>query len=297
MAESHNHLRLKGEILRLCDALGYTAISEAGVGRARADVLARKGTTAIAFEIQWSPESLGKTKARQQRYLTQGVQGCWLFREPTKQARTREASGLPIFHVGEQEGAYQVALLDRRRHAPLADFIAAFLQGGIKFCEAARTMKKQRAELVFYPMDCWKCRATNHAFALEPYLSSCNFKLLEMGSLWTGERPEFSPEILGALQRTLTADSRIRLGPIKARHSKTVEKSYRSFGCIECDSIFGDWFINVAGLEARQTEGNIRLPVDITLENALELAVPHWCYPVAGNFCDGTALPVLTNSS
>ena len=41
------------------------------------------------------------------------------------------------------------------------------------------------------------------------------------------------------------------MGKIKPRFSKTVGKSYPSFGCAYCDSIFGNHFVQEAMMEMR----------------------------------------------
>lgn len=294
MAESLEHSELKSEIRRICERIGFKVGIEARIGRTRVDALATRGNRSVAFEIQWSPQTISKTAIRQQKYRDLGIEGCWLFREPhaKRSGKHNETPTLPIFLVSGGNWEYRVSLIDKRRIVPLEEFLSAFLLNGIRFCSNARTMDRQKARAMFFPMKCWRCHAANHVFYLEPYYSSCNFKLEEMASLWSGERPEFRPEILSVVQKALLDGSLdIKMGAIKVRHSKTANSAYRSFGCFKCDSIFGDWFVRGAVMEAIYADDNIPLEAEVSIEPPIELPVPHWCFPASpGNWCQQLSL-------
>ncbi len=64
---------------------------------------------------------------------------------------------------------------------------------------------------------------------------------------------EFNPLIIKSIEQYITAHPElgIKMGKIKPRFSKTVGKSYPSFGCAYCDSIFGNHFVQEAMMEMR----------------------------------------------
>jgi hypothetical protein len=61
-----------------------------------------------------------------------------------------------------------------------------------------------------------------------------------------------------------------------------------SFGCSECDSIFGDWFVHEAVIETWYGDGVIDKMIIPTEDTSLDLQVeiPHWCHPGDCDFCN-----------
>ncbi len=74
------------------------------------------------------------------------------------------------------------------------------------------------------------------------------------------------------------------ISKIKKRYSKTINSSYKSFGCYKCDSIFGDWYLNQEIMEARMYGKNIELNIDIELPEIIEYR-EHWCYSENSDYC------------
>ena len=60
-----------------------------------------------------------------------------------------------------------------------------------------------------------------------------------------------------------------------------------SFGCYKCDSIFGDWFVMHAQMEAvygyRQAA---TVEGEIIINGNIFDPIPHWCFPGELPFCD-----------
>jgi competence CoiA-like predicted nuclease len=96
--ECGEHLAAKAEIVRACHDLGWAADSEAAGGQWRADVLATRDHHRVAFEVQWSNQTIEVTRERQAAYGTD-VKCCWLFRKIplSKGAPVIERDLPPIF--------------------------------------------------------------------------------------------------------------------------------------------------------------------------------------------------------
>ena len=114
--ETWQHLLAKTEIVRACREMGYDTRTEVSGPDWRADVLAtapkkhQLGYIRIAFEVQWSPQTLERTIARQKKYERDGIRGCWFFKKmPTLQAR----KDLPMFRLEEFDGRLLVVNADR----------------------------------------------------------------------------------------------------------------------------------------------------------------------------------------
>jgi len=291
MSPQARHSRIQAEIAAACRRLGYATSEEHRGDGWRADVFAIKGSRTVAFEVQLSSQSLQRTLHRQERYSRVGATCCWLFEKPPHKLLV-ERPDLPLFYVAEaREGAFLISL-SGRNEVPLGLFVEQFLEGGVRFSQLARTKANQALALVFFEMKCWKCHTPNHVYYADGALrASCNAEIRPEEALWESNRLVYRPEVVAAATRFLSspAGTNLRLGEIKRRYSRTVNGSYLSFGCYACDSIFGDWFVMEAELEAMNGFGRAtRVDAIVRLETPLALPVPHWCYPAGEAFCDQT---------
>lgn len=122
----------------------------------------------------------------------------------------------------------------------------------------------RKIKICFFEMDCWKCGALNHvyyAYPIDyPYASPPEPEEVEEDALWNEESLAFQPVIRETVNNFLVSESGkdLRVGAIKPRYSKTMEETYLSFGCYQCDSIFGDFYVMEAMLEARYEEDKLK---------------------------------------
>jgi hypothetical protein len=158
----------------------------------------------------------------------------------------------------------------------------------MQFRPVASTNSTQKVKLVFYEMICWKCKESNHLFYVEtPFFSSCHAKIKPEEALWDSNSIEYKSEIieLAAGFVDIRKDLNLKLGQIKERFSYTVGKSYLSFGCYKCDSIFGDFYVMEAKIDTLYDPKAISHQGEIELKQTFELDIPHWCFPDNGLFC------------
>src|SRR5690606_37344110 len=80
--ETEAHLLAKRALYEGCRDAGWEALTEAASpdGAWRADVLASRDGVHVAFEIQWSRQTVGRTMERQQGFSQRNVRCVWLFR-------------------------------------------------------------------------------------------------------------------------------------------------------------------------------------------------------------------------
>jgi hypothetical protein len=182
--------------------------------------------------------------------------------------------------------------LSGRKELPLHDFLERFLSGSIKFCETARTKPEQQVKLVFFEIECWKCKAMNHVYYVDTtFYSACNAVIRPEETLWGSDKNEYRPEIIKLARKFMNTEQgkHLKLGEIKRRFSKTVQDSYTSFGCYKCDSIFGDWFVMEAQMEAVYGYGQAAtVESELKFGGSIELPIPHWCYPGELPLCDSS---------
>jgi hypothetical protein len=221
---SKKHDRIQQEIVSACHDLGIKATQEFSGQDWRADVYVPNNDKPIAFEIQLSPQSLKKTLERQSKYIRDGVIGCWFFENPVSKLN-EERPDLPLFYVDDTTDSQLKVNLGDRRKIDLHTFLQNFISNNIQFKPLAITKLRQLVNLVFYEMVCWKCHELNHLFYVEsPFYSACNAKIQPEEALWESNGMEFRPEIIELAQNFVRSrnDLDLKLGEIKARHSKTV---------------------------------------------------------------------------
>ena len=288
LENNYNHDLIKHSIFQSCINLGFKATEELSGKDWRADVFAEVNNKKFAFEIQLSPQTLDKTLKRQKKYIRDNIIGCWLFvKEPNN--FDQERIDLPLFRVFYKNNELFVSLKGRE-NLSLETFINDFVNDKIHFCNRMITSKKQTVEVSFIEMNCWKCGAINHIYAVNRgFYSPCNAELHRDEMLWNSCRKEYMPEIQNAVLEFLKTrkGKKIKLGKIKERYSKTVEDSYISFGCAECDAIFGDFYVTEAILDSYYGDGVVeRFNCEINMDIPIVINIPHWCHTKDGNFCE-----------
>jgi len=282
------HDRIKMEIVSTCQRLGIKAIQEYKGQDWRADVFVPNDEKPIVFEIQLSAQSLSRTIERQSKYIRDGIIGCWLFENPIPKL-TEERPDLPVFYVEDNEDSNLFVNLGDRRKIELHIFLENFISNNIRFKSITKTRTRQTVNLVFYEMECWKCGELNNLFYVDtPFYSACNAKIKPEEALWESNSIEYRPEIIELAEKCIEnrKDLNLKLGQIKKRYSNTVKKSYISFGCYKCDSIFGDFFVMEAKIDIMYGPKELSYQGEIELRENFELHLPHWCFPDDKQFCD-----------
>jgi hypothetical protein len=284
--ETFQHLWAKAETLAACSEAGWNARTEVAGDGWRADVLASRGDARLAFEVQWSAQELEAFESRQQRYLSNGIRGTWLFRGEIANPGRRE---LPIFALRADPDLVAVVELGGQTFR-LREFVALLLAGGVQF----RPTLRARLRVSFVDMDCWRCKRPAHIYYAQQW-SRCGHTL---GHAFPAEPnatvDEFDPQVRAFVQRWLAGEGRdagIMLGAIRSRHSRTLETSYLSFGCPHCDALFGDFFVRGEVLEAAVEDYAVARFEAEAPAIGLDGLQGHWCLPAAGrSYCGAEAL-------
>jgi hypothetical protein len=282
LTESSFHDSIRNKVAQICRELGYETREEFKGKDWRADVFVLANGIKYAFEIQTSIQTIRKTLERQDKYIRDGIIGCWLFEKEPKQKK--ELEHLPLFKLNNKD-QITVSLKDRKELS-LKVFIKDYLQRKIRFCN---TLNPLELEVRFIKMDCWKCGHENHIYYIGDLITPCNAKIffgdIEM---WISEKLIFTPKIVSKVTDYAKTNSKLNMATIKERYSNTVEKSYLSFGCAKCDSIFGDWFVFEAIIDTWYGNGVIDKMMISKHEVSVDLhtETPHWCHPGENDFCE-----------
>ena len=281
------HDLIKRAIFDVCKSMGLDAKEEYRGNGWRADVYVEVDDMKYAFEIQATPQSLGKTQERQAKYIRDGITCCWLFEKETKNMKS-EFQELPLFQFLQAPNGDFIVSLKGRKSLPLDEFVKDFLNHRIRFCQHIK--RSPKLEVKFLKMDCWKCGAKNYIYHIWPLKSTCNAEINYQDNIWESNKFLFHPEIVNKVKEFLNSEQgkHLPMGEIKERYSRTVDKSYISFGCCKCDAIFGDLFVEEAILDSMCYKEDVVECLQIEVNSAETMAeyFPHWCHPGDLDFCE-----------
>jgi hypothetical protein len=149
--ETQEHLGLKSKIALAAIAAGWAVECEAEMRRSdgtliwKADVLAQRGNSKVAFEVERSKPDWTTMMERQERYWNNGrVRGLWFVK--TKKPFPSDQR-LPVFSVSEGQEDWLVNLRhpndwpnkwsEKWGTVPLSEFIGHALKGELKWAHLA----------------------------------------------------------------------------------------------------------------------------------------------------------------
>jgi len=277
--ETMAHLRAKVEIARACAEAGWTVDIEHTEADWRADVLAGRGGQRVAFEVQWSRQTLAETEARQARYQAAGVRGCWFFRYPPRERcllgggmdlEARQDLPLFMFMAGGDHDGYR-AYVDGRPH-PLGQVVGALLGGRIAFRPHRTVLGDHVVDIAFHDKVCPSCGAPCQVYrvaAREDAVPRAPYGGRVL--LWSGT--PYHPDVARAARR---------LYGVGSRHSRlplALSEPAVGFRCPSCRARLAPPPTSGAAVRA------VAIAADVTFVRPLCDPYPHWCYPPGGPFC------------
>jgi hypothetical protein len=104
---------------------------------------------------------------------------------------------------------------------------------------------------------------------------------------WSNTSFKHNPQIHNIVNKFLKTEKgkSIKIGKIKKRRSNTIKSSYISFGCVKCDSLFGDFYLPNAYTFKINHENYLSISADVELPKIKE-EHPHWCFSENKGFCE-----------
>jgi hypothetical protein len=288
--ESEEHLAAKAEIVRACHEIGWDALSEYVGDKWRADVYATLGRHRLAFEIQWSTQTLEVTRERHAAYGTD-VKCCWLFK---RLPSLIPEMALPMFRLSLTDSVFHVTIGESPltaddcgfvagRTVTLQEFVEARLQGRIRFSNQ-RSLVVREVQLVVHEVQCSRCDALYDVFyPREIIRSNCGAErdCFALDSLMGNPPPERPIDDLhNALLNPRGIES---MFASELKHLRISIKPCRSrcgcwFGCPECDALY-EKILCLSDQATDQPFCSKNLPCSERLQD------PHWCLPLNGGFC------------
>lgn len=105
--------------------------------------------------------------------------------------------------------------------------------------------------------------------------------------MWDGDSLDKHPQVYETVQKFLKTDKgkNLKIGQLKTRYSNTVQSYYPSFGCYDCDAIFGDFYLQTNKMDACENPDNIKINAVVEFDTTTE-EDPHWCFSESRDFCE-----------
>lgn len=240
--ESAEHLLLKSIVAQAIAKCGWTVETEVR-GQTNegeewiADVLARKKNNRIAVEIQWSRQTDIDTYARQARYKQSGVRGLWLFKQrdfPTDYL-------VPALQVVQEAGEMFVTIPTddiNPLRLSVSDFIHHAFTGRFWY-GVFRPNTHVKATMYGGFMSCWKCGSWTNVVSEVELLHPRNERFVDIPIAELAELPSLMPQL--PLEQGIPHK---KVGKIQMRYSKTVGGRYLANGCVNCNALQGNFFLN-----------------------------------------------------
>lgn len=282
--ESWQHLKAKEIVLKACIEAGWHASPEYNNENWIADVLAYQGKKRIAFEIQWSKQTLQDTLERQERYKIDNVRGCWFFNKlPIAPNRYdfKETNELPAFQI-EFDNEENILVTFRNEKIPLGEFVKMLLTKKIGFFENVFIKKNIELEVdfYFYKRPCYNCNQWHYRYWINRNnmvaTSNCKDEIYFSEHPWEEKRLRFEEDIIKEAL-SICKQYNYKLAEISKRFSKTVDKKYFAFSCPNCQAIIGDFFLEEDEDKARKFEHYSRIIITDSLSKRPS-PNGHWCY-------------------
>lgn len=263
-------------IIDVCKAMGLDYITKVRSATWNADIVVEHKTYKVAFNVCKCPRNV---EVAYKAMRKERVCGCWLLL-PTRNSSYQEQS-LPCFNLISKTDKEMVCLNSKlddnsTNQIELFSFLHSIIDGKIKFAEQAEINK---VELCFYKNRCWKCHKENDVYFVNRLFSQKGV-VIDGQNLMIDEDLTFNPSIIKGFKRYIQEhpSETFIMGDIKPRYSKTIGGAYPSFDCVQCDSIFGNFYLQENMIELIYCTDSLRKTI-ITLDEPIKVSV-HCRYKV-----------------
>lgn len=275
---TEQHMTAQRIIITAARAAGWDAVDEVAGNGWRADVLATRGRTRIAIEVQWSRQADYRYDERQEAYEVDGVRAAWFSRghgsNPDELFVPRRE--VPIFRLSEAQPF--TVRIGGSPALPLDEAVTGLLRGRWRFKAKSPTVIASRVIVV--TTTCYHCKGSMTVHGVESIgeQTTCPD---------TSKRVQTYDPLSWGLPNSLEANTRdhpllaaaIRekrlppLAPIRVRNTKeNATFSTHMYGCPHCPR---------ANASPEITKRLRRLRLDpraeFVIERESELESPHWC--------------------
>jgi competence protein CoiA len=284
-SESAAHLLAKQQVVEAARSAGWSAEPEVAGDGWVADVLAERGDTRVAFEIQLSRQTADEYRTRRQRYKDAKIRGAWFVRHQSSVPEV-PSRDLPAFKLTADGGTMTVTV--GRIAMPLAEAVTRLLTQKIGFREYVSDGQPSTAAVRYHQEDCWRCGDPSLFWEVEsetitgPCGNTASY--VSRSEEFPTDRPEASPAVQLA-GRPVATSTGIRLALLQRRSTKMSGTRYVAFCCPHCGATFGEVFLR-ALLRDLWSDADYQGVASLVVDGPHRgLTSPHWCVDSGSGLC------------
>ena len=285
--ETAQHLLAKAIIVNAITASGWEAEPEARGDDWIADVMATRDAVRVAFEVQWSNQTLDEYRHRQQRYRDAGIASIAWFARRADHLPAADKD-LPVFPLTiSDEGEATVRI--NGTELPLFEAVERLLTRRLQYRDYYANGQPAEALVEGAAMDCYRCKKDFGVW----YVSDIRVRgrCGGEGSRGRGDgtfpekRPETEPDVRAAGER-LAKSIGVTPARLGRRYTKASETHYMAFICPHCNATCGEMFVANEFGYGSDYETKATLPPTAVRQ-------PHWCLAGDEGLCPVPPASVL----
>ena len=207
-----------------------------------ADILISIGNSRIAFSVYKSVENAAESLSLMER---DGVKGFGLLLSSKDNSIPR----IPCFTLHRFTDTIEVTIT--KNSLSIDSFIKKVLENKI---EHLTKVNITAVDVMFEQIECWRCHQPHFVFITRYLVDETGTRHNEYDPSWVHDWDKgfnipnlrFGDEILDLVRQYIVnhPEKGIVMGEVKERYSRTMERSYMSFGCPNCDAIVGNHYLN-----------------------------------------------------
>lgn len=223
------------EIVKISESHGWTVEKKSRDNDNKADIIISNNGVKIAININKRKTYIDEELSE---YKENGIKAYWLnFKHEYEY--NEDNSLLPYFDIEKNDDKLSVKV-NEVESCTLSEFVEAALAN--KVVEEKSVIIKD-IKISSEKVSCYKCGCEYVLYVVSQIKIGQQYGYNEVEG---GERvDEFDPIVIKSVQNYLLNHPEIRFSTdiIKDRYSNTLKQSYPSFGCPQCDALFGSDYL------------------------------------------------------
>jgi hypothetical protein len=287
--ETAQHLLAKALIVDAIRAAGWDAEPEVRGDGWVADVMATRNGVRVAFEVQWSNQSLDEYRQRQQRYRDAGIASIAWFARHIEHLPPAEKA-LPVFRLAISDAGEATVHIGSTL-LPLSEAVERLLTRRLQHRDHLANGQPAKALVEAAVMDCYRCKKRIGVWCLRGVTVRGRCGQVELRgrsvAMFPEKRPETELEIRAAGEH-LAESMGVAPARLARRYTKSSGTHYMAFICPHCRATCGEMFV------ANEFSGQVSERITEATVPPTAARHPHWCLANDDGVCAVPPTNIIT---